>query len=50
MRDDYGDFKVEDSIPEELVAEEPKDERLEDIGFNVIKIHGEDFVLKPLGE
>ena len=48
MRDDYGDFKVEDSTPEEPVAEEPKDERLEDIGFNVIKIHGEDFVLHPL--
>jgi len=49
MQDDFNDYKKLQT-PEESVAEEAKDERLEEIGFNVVKIHGEDFVLKPLGK
>ena len=49
MQDDFGDYKKLQT-PEEPVSEEAKDERLEEIGFNVVKIHGEDFVLKPLGK
>lgn len=50
MRDDYGDFKPQTKtvVSDDTIKEEPKDERLEDMGFNVIKIHGEDFVLHPL--
>ena len=50
MRDDYGDFKPQTKtvVSDDTIKEEPKDERLEEMGFNVIKIHGEDFVLHPL--
>jgi hypothetical protein len=47
MQDDFGDYKKLQT-PEE--PEVSKDVRLEDMGFNVVKIHGEDFVLKPLGK
>ena len=45
MRDDYGDFLKKPEAPNPSAE---KDERLEEIGFNVIKIHGEDFILHPL--
>ena len=50
MRDDYGDFKPQTKtvVSDDTIKEELKDERLEEMGFNVIKIHGEDFVLHPL--
>ena len=47
MQDDFDDYKKQITEP---IAEETKDVRLEDMGFNVVKIHGEDFVLKPLGK
>ena len=53
MRDDYGDFIVKAPIDKPIELEESEDippipEIPEESGFNVIKIHGEDFVLTPL--
>lgn len=51
MRDEFNDFKkVEEPLPEKT-EEQPlpeKEEATPDIEFNVIKIHGEDFVLTPV--
>jgi hypothetical protein len=53
MRDEFNDFKKAEGLIPEKTEEEPlpepeKDEVTPDIEFNVIKIHGEDFVLTPV--
>ena len=55
MRDEFNDFKkveVQDFVPEKIKEEpEPEPEKEEvapESEFNVIKIHGEDFVLTPV--
>lgn len=55
MRDEFNDFKkveVQDFVPEKTEPEpEPEPEKEEvapESEFNVIKIHGEDFVLTPV--
>jgi len=52
MRDEFNDFKkveVQDFVPEQKEEPEPeKEEATPTPEFNVIKIHGEDFVLTPV--
>ena len=52
MRDEFNDFKkveVQDFVPEQKEESEPeKEEVTPKPEFNVIKIHGEDFVLTPV--
>ena len=56
MRDEFNDFKEVEGLIPEKTEEEPLPEKSEnaeitpETEFNVIKIHGEDFVLKPLGK
>jgi len=53
MRDEFNDFKKVEAAPEKT-EEEPVPEKSENVEipptpeFNVIKIHGEDFVLTPV--
>ena len=53
MRDEFNDFKKVEVVPEKT-EEEPVPEKSENVEitptpeFNVIKIHGEDFVLTPV--
>jgi len=53
MRDEFNDFKKVETVPEKT-EEEPVLEKSENVEipptpeFNVIKIHGEDFVLTPV--
>ena len=52
MRDEFDDFKkveVQDFVPEQKEEPEPEKEEVTPTPeFNVIKIHGEDFVLTPV--